>query len=151
MIKKHEIGFTLIEVLITAVIIVFISLAIVYGVNSVHHSSRDVELNQLAFITLSNRMEELKAQVALNRIQSPNGVNKKVCIEYKNISALVSGQEVGTGCKTFGYFSHDMKNRKTESLRTQIYDIKASIRWRMVNGYNKDTTIKLNVSQLVFN
>ena len=63
MTKKIEAGFTLVEVMVTAVIIVFITGAIFYGILSVNYSIRNAELNQTAFNTLSNKMEELKSQV----------------------------------------------------------------------------------------
>ena len=155
MIKKYEKGLTLIEVIITSVILISITGAIYYGIQSVNYSIRNTELSQTAFLTLSNRMEELKSQVALNRIQSPSSLNKKICIEYKSIKdMIIEGNSIGSGCKTIGYFSHNIRSRQTESVHTNIFDIEASIRWKMITRLGKigrDTTLKLNVSQLVFN
>ena len=124
-----------------------------YGIVTTDNSLRNVELREHAFVTLSNRMEELKAQVALNRIQSPSVANQRTCIEYKTISDMINNRE-RSGCNTIGYFSHTIRNRKTESLNTQIYDIEASIKFKMISRFgvfNKDTVVKLNVTQLVLN
>ncbi len=153
MVKKYRLGFTLVELVIASLIIVSITGAIMYGIITTDNSLRNVELRERAFVTLSNRMEELKAQVALNRIQSPSVANQRTCIEYKTISDMVNGRE-GSGCKTIGYFSHNIRNRKNESLNTQLYDIEASIKFKMVSRFgifNKDTVVKLNVTQLVLN
>ena len=61
---------------------------------------------------------------------------------------------IGSGCKTIGYFSHNIRNRTTESVHVRIFDIDASIKWKMITrlgNMGRDTTLKLNVSQLVFN
>ena len=153
MVKKYRLGFTLVELVIASLIVVSITGAIMYGIVTTDNSLRNVELRERAFVALSNRMEELKAQVALNRIQSPSVANQRTCIEYKTISDMINGRE-GSGCKTIGYFSHSIRNRKTESLNTQLYDIEASIKFKMVSRFgrfNKDTTVKLNVTQLVLN
>ena len=153
MVKKYRLGFTLVELVIASLIIVSITGAIMYGIITTDNSLRNVELRERAFVTLSNRMEELKAQVALNRIQSPSVANQRTCIEYKTISDMVNGRE-GSGCKTIGYFSHNIRNRKNESLNTQLYDIEASIKFKMVSRFgvfNKDTVVRLNVTQLVLN
>jgi len=155
MIKKHELGFTLVELLVASLIIAFIAGSIMYGVSSSNNSLRNTELNQLAFITLTNKMEELKAQVALDRIQSISTNNKKICIEYKSIKDLMSDDESESRCRTVGYYSYKMKNRKTESSRTRVYDIEAKIKWKTISRFwgqkGIDTTLTLNVSQLVFN
>ena len=102
-------------------------------------------------------MEELKAQVALDRIQSPSSLNKRICIEYNGIKDMLrlrGSTAIGSGCKTIGYFSHNIRNRITESVHARIFDIEASIKWKMITrlgNMGRDTTIKLNVSQLVFN
>ena len=65
-----------------------------------------------------------------------------------------AGNNVGNGCKTIGYFSHNIRSRQTESVHTNIFDIQASIKWKMITRLGqlgRDTTLKLNVSQLVFN
>ena len=65
-----------------------------------------------------------------------------------------AGNNVGNGCKTVGYFSHNIRSRQTESVHTNIFDIQASIKWKMITRLGqlgRDTTLKLNVSQLVFN
>ena len=65
---------------------------------------------------------------------------------------MVNQSGVGTGCKTIGYLSHNIRNRKTESVHAKIFDIEASLKYKMVSRFGKagrDTTIKLNVSQLV--
>ncbi len=155
MIKKYERGLTLIEVIVASVVLISITGAIYYGILSVNYSIRNAELNQAAFSTLSNKMEELKAQVALNRIQSPSSLNKRICIEYNSIRDMINaGNNVGNGCKTVGYFSHNIRSRQTESVHTNIFDIQASIKWKMITRLGqlgRDTTLKLNVSQLVFN
>ena len=153
MFKKYKLGFTLVELVIASLIIVSITGAIMYGIVTTDNSLRNVELREHAFVTLSNRMEELKAQVALNRIQSPSVANQRTCIEYKTISDMINNRE-GSGCNTTGYFSHTIRNRKNESLNTQIYDIEASIKFKMISRFgvfNKDTVVKLNVTQLVLN
>ena len=136
-------------------VLISITGAIYYGILSVNYSIRNAELNQAAFSTLSNKMEELKAQVALNRIQSPSSLNKRICIEYNSIRDMINaGNNVGNGCKTVGYFSHNIRSRQTESVHTNIFDIQASIKWKMITRLGllgRDTTLKLNVSQLVFN
>jgi ribosomal protein S8E len=66
---------------------------------------------------------------------------------------MINNRE-GSGCNTTGYFSHTIRNRKNESLNTQIYDIEASIKFKMISRFgvfNKDTVVKLNVTQLVLN
>ena len=153
MVKKYKLGFTLVELVVASLIIVSITGAIMYGIVSTDNSLRNVELRQNAFIALSNKMEELKAQVALNRIQSPSVANKRACIEYNTISDMINGRE-GSGCKTIGYLSHNIRNRKTQSLNTQIYDIEASIKYKVISRFGtfyKDSIIKLNVTQLVLN
>ena len=153
MVKKYRLGFTLVELIIASLIIVSITGAIIYGIVSTDNSLRNVELRQNAFIALSNKMEELKAQVALNRIQSPSAANKRTCIEYNTISDMINGRE-GSGCKTIGYLSHNIRNRKNQSLNTQIYDIEASIKYKVIfrfGTFYKDSIIKLNVTQLVLN
>ena len=154
MVKKYKSGFTLVELVTASFIIASITGAIIYGVVSTDNSIRNVELRERAFVALSNRLEELKAQVALNRIQSPSGANERTCIEYNTISDMINGRDSRPGCKTIGYFSHTIRNRKTQSINTQVYDIEASIKWKMISRFgvfNKDTVIKLNVSQLVLN
>ena len=153
MLKKYKLGFTLVELVIASLIVVSITGAIMYGIITTDNSLRNVELRERAFVTLSNRMEELKAQVALNRIQSPSVANQRTCIEYKTISDMINRREE-SGCKTRGYFSHTIRNRKNESLNTQVYDIEASIKFKMISRFgifNKDTIVKLNVTQLVLN
>ena len=153
MVKKYKLGFTLVELVIASLIIVSVTGAIMYGIVSTDNSLRNVELRQNAFITLSNQMEKLKAQVALNRIQSPSAANKRACIEYKTISDMINGRE-GSGCKTIGYLSHTIRNRRNQSLNTQVYDIEASIKYKVISrlgNFYKDSVIKLNVTQLVLN
>ena len=153
MFKKYKLGFTLVELVIASLIIVFITGSIMYGIITTDNSLRNVELRERAFVTLSNRMEELKAQVALNRIQSPSAANQRTCIEYKTISDMINNREV-SGCKTTGYFSHTIRNRKNASLNTQIYDIEASIKYKVISRFgvfSKDSVVKLNVTQLVLN
>ena len=157
MIKKYESGLTLVEVIVASVILIAITGAIYYGILSVNYSIRNSELSQTAFLTLSNRMEELKAQVALDRVQSKSSLNKRICIEYNGITDLLNSgpsSSIGSGCRTIGYFSHNIRNRNTESVHVRIFDIEASIKWKMITrlgNIGKDTTLKLNVSQLVFN
>ena len=157
MIKKYESGLTLVEVIVTSVILISITGAIYYGILSVNYSIRNAELRQTAFLTLSNKMEELKAQVALDRVQSPSSLNKRICIEYNGIKDMLNSggsASIGSGCKTIGYFSHNIRNRITESVHVRIFDIDASIKWKMITrmgNMGRDTTLKLNVSQLVFN
>ena len=59
--KKFETGFTLVEVVIAALIIVVITGSIMYGVITTDNSLRNVELRHRAFNTLANKMEEFKA------------------------------------------------------------------------------------------
>ena len=154
MVKKYKLGFTLVELVTASLIIVSITGAIIYGIVSTDNSIRNVELRECAFIALSNRMEELKAQVALSRIQSPSSANERTCIEYNTISDMINHRDNGPGCKTIGYFSHTIRNRKNQSINTQVYDIEASIKWKMISRFgvfNKDTVIRLNISQLVLN
>ena len=154
MIKKYERGLTLIEVIVASVVLISITGAIYYGILSVNYSIRNAELNQAAFSTLSNKMEELKAQVALNRIQDPNSSNKKECIEYNSIPDMVNNRNSSPGCKTVGYFSHDIKKRLMESLNAKVYDIEASIRFKMMARFgknDKDNILRLTASQLVIN
>ena len=153
MIKKYELGFTLVEVVIAALIIVVVTGSIMYGVVTTDNSLRNVELRHYAFNTLSNKMEEFKAQVALNRIQTSSDRDRRVCIEYKTIRDMVNGSGVGNGCRTIGYLSHNIRNRKTESSHAQIFDIEANLKYKVMSRFGragKDTVIKLNVSQLVF-
>tara|TARA_Y100001970_G_scaffold119876_1_gene148665 strand:+ start:2631 stop:3095 length:465 start_codon:yes stop_codon:yes gene_type:complete len=152
MVKKIELGFTLVEVVIAALIIVAITGSIMYGVVTTDNSLRNVELRHNAFSVVSNKMEEFKAQVALNRIQSSSDRDRRVCVEYKTIRDMVNQTGVGTGCNTIGYLSHSIRNRKTESIHAKIFDIEASLKYKMVSRFGRagrDTTIKLNVSQLV--
>ena len=153
MFKKYELGFTLVEVVIAALIIVVVTSSIMYGVATTDNSLRNVELRHHAFSTLSNKMEEFKAQVALNRIQSSSDRDRRVCIEYKTIRDMVNKTGIGTGCKTIGYLSHNIRNRKTESNQAQIYDIEANLKYKVMSRFGrpgKDSIIKLYVSQLVF-
>jgi len=154
MIKKSKLGFTLVELLVASLIVAFIAGSIMYGIASSNNNLRNVELRQLAFNTLANKMEELKAQVALNQIQSISTSNKKVCIEYKSIKDLMSDDNSESRCRTVGYYSYKMKNRKTESLQTKVYDIEAKIKWKTISRFwgqkGIDTVLTLNVSQLVF-
>ncbi len=153
-IKRYQNGFTLVELIISALMIAFITGSIMYGIITTNNALRNVELNKLAFTTLSNKMEELKAQVALNRIQDPNSSNKKECIEYNSIPDMVNNRNSSPGCKTVGYFSHDIKKRLMESLNAKVYDIEASIRFKMMARFGKnakDTILRLTASQLVFN
>ena len=76
--EKIESGFTLVEVVITALIIVMITGSIMYGVATTDNSLRNVELRHRAFNTLANKMEEFKAQVALNRIQNSSDRDRRV-------------------------------------------------------------------------
>ena len=152
--KKIKLGFSLIELIVAMVIIISITGAIMYGIATIHNSLRNAEIRQLAFIELSNKMEELKGQVALNRVQSPSINDAKVCIEYNTIDDMIAGRKTGFGCRTVGYLTHNIKFRQTESIHAQIKDINASIRWKLISRYGqegKDTTLSLNVSQLVFN
>ena len=154
MLKKYKLGFTLVELVIASLIVVSITGAIMYGIITTDNSLRNVELRERAFVALSNRMEELKAQVALNRIQSPSLANKRTCIEYKTISDMINGRDGSSGCKTIGYLSHTIRNRRTQSLNTQIYDIEASIKYKVISRFStfyNDSIIKLNVTQLVLN
>ena len=161
MIKKIEIGFTLVEVIITSVIIIFISGAIYYGMMSVSYSVRNAELRQNAFTSLSNKIEGFKARVSLGHIaKSGENDNYNLCIEYKSIkdmSRLANSENLGAtspGCKTNGEFYYNIKPRKSESLNAKVYDINASITWKLITRFGntgRDTTINLNVSQLVFN
>ena len=152
--KKIESGFTLVEVVITALIIVMITGSIMYGVATTDNSLRNVELRHRAFNTLANKMEEFKAQVALNRIQNSSDRDRRVCIEYKTIRDMVNQTGAGTGCQTIGYLSHNIRSRKTESNQAQIFDIEGNLRYKVMSRFGragKDTIITLNVSQLVFN
>ena len=154
MFKKNELGFTLVEVVIAALIIVAVTGSIMYGVVTTDNSLRNVELRHHAFNTLSNKMEEFKAQVALNRIQTSSDRDRRVCIEYKTIRDMINKTGVGTGCRTIGYLSHNIRSRKTESNQAQIFDIEASLKYKVMSRFGKagkDTVITLNVSQLVFN
>ena len=155
MIKKYQLGFTLVELLVASLIIAFIAGSIMYGLSSSNNRLRNTELSQLAFNTLANKIEELKAQVALDRIQSISTSNKKICIEYKSIKDLMSDDESESRCRTVGYYSYKMKNRKTASLRTRVYDIEAKMKWKTIPRFwgdkGIDTVLTLNVSQLVFN
>jgi prepilin-type N-terminal cleavage/methylation domain-containing protein len=150
---KIQSGFSLVELIVAMVIIIAITGSIMYGIASTHNSLRNAEIRQLAFIELSNKMEELKGQVALNRVQSASINEAKVCIEYNTIDDMIAGRNTGSGCRTVGYLSHNIKFRQTESVHAKIKDINASIRWKLIYGYgqNKDTTLSLNVSQLIFN
>ena len=153
MVKKYKLGFTLVELVIASLIVVSITGSIMYGIITTDNSIRNVELREKAFVSLSNKMEELKAQVALNRIQSPSVANQRTCIEYKSISDMINRRE-NAGCQTVGYFSHNIRNRKNQSLNTQLYDIEASIKYKMISRFGifyTDTVIKLNVTQLVLN
>ncbi len=150
---KIESGFTLVEVVITALIIVAITGSIMYGIATTDNSLRNVELRHRAFNVLANKVEEFKAQVALNRIQNSSDRDRRVCIEYKTIRDMVNQTGPGTGCRTIGYLSHNIRNRKTESNQAQIFDIQASLKYKMMSRFGragKDTVITLNVSQLVF-
>ena len=80
--KRIESGFTLVEVVIAALIIVFVTGSVMYGVITTDNSLRNVELRHRGFNTLANKMEEFKAQVALNRIQTSSDRDRRVCIEY---------------------------------------------------------------------
>jgi len=154
MFKKNELGFTLVEVVIAAIIIVAVTGSIMYGVVTTDNSLRNVELRHHAFNTLSNKMEEFKAQVALNRIQTSSDRDRRVCVEYKTIRDMINKTGVGTGCRTIGYLSHNIRNRKTQSNQAQIFDIEASLKYKVMSRFGKagkDTIITLNVSQLVFN
>ena len=98
-------------------------------------------------------MEQFKAQVALNRIQSSSDKDRRVCIEYKTIRDMINQSGVGNGCRTIGYLSHKIRNRRTESVHAKIFDIEASLKYKVVSRFGRagrDTIIKLNVSQLVF-
>ena len=153
-VKKYEYGFTLVELIVSALIVSFITGSIMYGIISTNNSLRNVELNRLAFVALSNKMEELKAQVALDRIQSPNSSNKRECIEYSSIEDMINKRNSRPGCKTIAYFSHNIRNRSTGSINSRVYDIEASMRFKMMARFgkaSKDTTLRLTVSQLVFN
>tara|TARA_B100000945_G_scaffold320801_1_gene332176 strand:- start:727 stop:1218 length:492 start_codon:yes stop_codon:yes gene_type:complete len=154
MFKKLNSGFTLVEVVISAMIIVALTASIMYGVVTTDNSLRNVELRHRAFNVLSNKMEEFKAQVALNRIQTSSDRDRRVCIEYKTIRDMINKTGSGTGCRTIGYLSHNIRSRKTESNQARIFDIEARLKYKVMSRFGKagrDTTIKLNVSQLVFN
>ena len=60
-----------------------------------------------------------------------------------------------SNCRTIGYYSYKMLNRKTESIRTRVYDINAEIKWKTISRFlgqkGIDSVLTLNVSQLVFN
>ena len=99
-------------------------------------------------------MEEFKAQVALNRIQTSSDRDRRVCIEYKTIRDMVNQTGAGTGCRTIGYLSHNIRSRQTESNQARIFDIEGKLKYKMMSRFGKagkDTVITLNVSQLVFN
>ena len=91
MVKKYKLGFTLVELVTASLIIASITGAIIYGIVTTDNSIRNVELRERAFIALSNRVEELKAQVALSRIQSPSAANERTCIEYSTILDMING------------------------------------------------------------
>ena len=152
--KKIESGFTLVEVVIAALIIVFVTGSVMYGVITTDNSLRNVELRHRGFNTLANKMEEFKAQVALNRIQTSSDRDRRVCIEYKTIRDMVNQTGAGTGCRTIGYLSHNIRSRQTESNQARIFDIEGKLKYKMMSRFGKagkDTVIALNVSQLVFN
>ena len=154
MIKRIELGFTLVEVVIAALIIVAITGSIMFGIATTDNSLRNVELRHHAFSVLSNKMEEFKAQVALNRIQTSSDRDRRVCIEYKTIRDMVNKTGAGTGCRTIGYLSHNIRNRITESNQARIYDIEASLKYKVMSRFGragKDSVIKLNLSKLVIN
>ena len=147
-------GFTLVELVIAALIVVSITGAIIYGIVSTDNSIRNVELREKAFQTLANRVEELKGQIALSNIQSPSVKNRRTCIEYNSIDDMINERDNGSGCKTIGFISHNIRVRQNESINTQVYDVEASLKWKMISRYGvfkTDTTIRLNVSQLVLN
>lgn len=159
MLKKIEKGFTLVEVIITSVIIVFISGAIYYGMTSVNYSIRNAELNQKAFIVLSNKMEQLKAEVALGHTNGETA-DKPICIEYNTIRDMVNFSDSegsganSSGCKTRASFRYEIRQRKTESLNVKICDINTWITWKMATRYGntgRDTTLALSTTQMVFN
>tara|TARA_B110000263_G_scaffold29154_1_gene22178 strand:+ start:273 stop:734 length:462 start_codon:yes stop_codon:yes gene_type:complete len=152
--KKIKLGFSLVELIVAMVIIISITGSIMYGIASTHNSLRNAEIRQLAFIELANKMEELKGQVALNRVQSASINDAKVCIEYNSIDDMIAGRNTSFGCRTAAYLSHNIKFRATESPHAKIKDINASITWELISRYGqkgKDSTLSLNVSQLVFN
>ena len=152
MASKLKLGFTLVELVIAALVIVSITGAIMYGIVSTDNSIRNVELREKAFQTLANKVEELKGQVALSNIQSPSVKNQRTCIEYNSINDMINDRDNGPGCKTIGYISYNIRNRQNQSINTQVYDIQASLKWKMISRYGvfkTDTTIRLNVTQLV--
>ena len=160
MIKKIKTGFTLVEVIIASLVIIFISSAIYYGMLAVNYSIRDSELNQKAFIVLSNKIEQLKAEVALGHRDDGNDVNEPICIEYDTIKDMVRLANSGNsganspGCKTNGLFGYKIRQRNTESLNAKVCDIDAYLTWNMITrfGYRgRDTTLALSTTQLVFN
>ena len=154
MASKLKLGFTLVELVIAALVIVSITGAIMYGIVSTDNSIRNVELREKAFQTLANKVEELKGQVALSNIQSPSVKNQRTCIEYNSINDMINDRDNGPGCKTIGYISHNIRNRQNQSINTQVYDIQASIKYQVKTRFNMsrvDSIISLNVTQLVLN
>ncbi|MAR84687.1 MAG: hypothetical protein CL869_00625 [Cytophagia bacterium] len=151
---KLKDGFTLVELVLTAFIAVTLAGSIMYGIVGIDLSINNVELREKAFQRLANRMEELKGQVALNNVLSPSSKNQRTCIEFNSIDDMINNRENGSGCKNIGYLSHNIRNRQTQSLNTQVYDIQASIKYQVKTRFNMsrvDSIISLNVTQLVLN
>ena len=152
--NQLKMGFTLIELLISALIISFISGSIIYGIVLTDRSLRNEALKEFAFITLSNKMEELKAQTAANRVTNQSGKNKMVCIEYKTINDMLKNVDNKATCQTMGRFSYNVKPRKVESVHARVFDIDVQIKWRTATlrgGFVKDTSLSMTGTQLVFN
>ena len=151
---KLKDGFTLVELVLTAFIAVTLAGSIMYGIVGIDLSINNVELREKAFQRLANRMEELKGQVALNNVLSPSSKNQRTCIEFNSIDDMINNRENGSGCKNIGYLCHNIRNRQTQSLNTQVYDIQASIKYQVKTRFNMsrvDSIISLNVTQLVLN
>ena len=80
MIKKYQLGFTLLELLVASLIIAFIAGSIMYGLSSSNNRLRNTELSQLAFNTLANKIEEysiynLKGEILVSENKKTNEIN----------------------------------------------------------------------------
>ena len=139
-IKKLDSGFSLVELMVSILITIFTSGAIMVGVTQAKSSLRAIQIEEMAFDYIQGLTEKMKGRISAQILPSPQSKCEKECIEAdEEDNCIIYADEV----------CYDISRINTGSSVAKRFKIDTRIMW--TDNFGNEKEMELSTVQLVMN